>query len=156
MILEGLFGGVLGGLLRMAPEVIKFFDRKDERKHELNMLDKQLEGEKLKGDFRVEEKYVDFSTAQLDALSAAYKEQEVAVSKASQWVASASAFVRPGITYGIFALYLMFKVSMIISGLTTGQPWLTVLGTWNVEDVAMLNMILSYWFVSRSIDKYRK
>lgn len=155
MLLEGLFGGLLGGLLRLAPEVIKFFDRKDDRKHELSMLDKQLDYEKLKGEFQVEEKYVEFSTAQLDALSAAYKEQEVAVGRASKWVASASAFVRPGVTYGIFGLYMVFKVSMIISGLTTGQPWLIVLGAWSVEDMAMLNMIISYWFVNRSIEKYR-
>lgn len=156
MILEGIFGGLLGGLLRLAPEVIKFFDRKDERKHELSMFTLQTELEKVKGEFRVEEKYVDFSTAQLGALEAAYQEQQTAVSKSSKWVANISALVRPSITYIIFGLYVMFKISMIVAGLSTGQPWLTVFGTWTEADMAMLNMILGFWFLGRSIEKYKK
>ncbi len=156
MILEGLFGGLLGGIMRLAPEVIKFFGAKEANKHELEMFKLQTELEKVKGEFKVEEKYVEFSTAELGALSEAYKEQATAVSKADTWVANASAMVRPGITYVIFGLYVLFKISMIILGISTGQPWLTVFGTWGVEDMAMLNMIVSYWFVSRSIEKYRK
>lgn len=155
MILESLFGGVLGGLLRLAPEIIKFFDRKDERKHELNMFTLQTDLEKVRGEFRVEEKYVDFSTAQLGALEAAYKEQATAVSKASKWVANVSAMVRPSVTYIIFGLYVMFKISMIVAGLSTGQQWVIVFGAWTEADFAMLNMILSFWFTSRSIEKYR-
>ena len=34
MIAESLLGGIFGGLLRLAPEVMKFFDRKNEREHE--------------------------------------------------------------------------------------------------------------------------
>jgi len=35
-ILAGLLGGVFGGVFRLAPEVLKFIDKKDERKHELS------------------------------------------------------------------------------------------------------------------------
>lgn len=156
MILEGLFGGLLGGIMRLAPEVIKFFGAKEENRHELEMFKLQTDLEKIKGANQIEEKYVDFSTAELGALSEAYKEQAAAVSKSSQWVANASAMVRPSVTYIVFGLYVLFKVSMIILGISTGQPWITVFGTWMPEDMAMLNMILSYWFVSRSIEKYQK
>ena len=135
MILEGIFGGVLGGLLRIAPEILSFFDKKDERKHELNMFTLQTELEKVKGEFRVEEKYVDFSTAELNALSAAYKEQETAVSKASQWVANLSASVRPGVTYAIFSLYFFIKISLIITAISTGQPWVSFIGIRQTNDI---------------------
>ena len=36
-MMETLLGGVFGGLLRLAPEALKFFDQKNERKHELAM-----------------------------------------------------------------------------------------------------------------------
>ena len=49
-MIETLIGTLFGGIFRMAPEVLKWLDRKDERKHELSMFDKQLEADKLKGD----------------------------------------------------------------------------------------------------------
>lgn len=156
MVLEGIVGGLLGGAMRLAPEVIKFFDAKDERKHELNMFKLQTDLEKVKGTFKVEEKYVDYSVAELNALTASYKEQEAAVSKSSQWVANLSALVRPGITYVIFGLYVLMKIAMIVTGISTGQAWLAVLGTWTEADMALLSMITSYWFVSRDIQKYQK
>lgn len=157
MVLESLFGGLLGGLFRLAPEVIKFFDRKDERKHELAMFQLQTDLEKMRGEFRVEEKYVDFSVAQMDALAEAYKQQAAADSKAYKWVASISALVRPGITFTLFGLYVVFKLVMMYNGINDGIPWNTVVvQMWAAEDWAMLNMILSFWFLNRSIEQYRK
>ena len=37
----GIFGSLLGGIFRLAPEVLKYFDKKNERQHELAMFDKQ-------------------------------------------------------------------------------------------------------------------
>jgi len=42
MVLETLFGGVFGGILRLAPEVLKLLDRKNERQHELNLLEREM------------------------------------------------------------------------------------------------------------------
>lgn len=39
----GLLGSIFGGIFRMAPEVLKFFDKKNERMHELNMFARQCE-----------------------------------------------------------------------------------------------------------------
>lgn len=47
-MIETLIGGALGGLLRLAPEVLKWLDRKGERAHELAMQDKALEFEKVR------------------------------------------------------------------------------------------------------------
>jgi len=46
-MIETLLGGLLGGAFRLAPEVLKWLDRKGERGHELAMQDKVLEFEKL-------------------------------------------------------------------------------------------------------------
>lgn len=157
MVLESLFGGLLGGLFRLAPEVIKFFDRKDERKHELNLMGAQLDYERLKGEFKVEEKYVDYGVAQLDAIAEAYKQQATADSKAYKWVASLSALVRPGITFILFGLYVLVKMIMMYQGIDDGVMWQTVVvQSWKEEDWIMLNMVLSFYFLNRSIDRYRK
>ncbi len=41
-MIETLLGGLLGGAFRLAPEILKWLDRKGERGHELAMQDKAL------------------------------------------------------------------------------------------------------------------
>ena len=48
----GVIGSVLGGVFRLAPEVLKFFDKKNERLHELSMFSRQCELEQLRGALR--------------------------------------------------------------------------------------------------------
>ena len=47
-MLETLVGTLLGGAFRMAPELLKWLDRKGDRAHELAMFDKQIEADKLR------------------------------------------------------------------------------------------------------------
>ena len=54
-MIETLLGGLLGGAFRLAPEILKWLDRKGERSHELSMQDKALEFEKLRGAQRMGE-----------------------------------------------------------------------------------------------------
>ena len=54
-MIETLLGGVLGGLFRLTPELLKWLDRTGERRHELAMQDKALEFEKLHGTQRMTE-----------------------------------------------------------------------------------------------------
>lgn len=54
-MIETLLGGLLGGAFRLAPEVLKWLDRKGERGHELATQDKALEFEKLRGAQRMSE-----------------------------------------------------------------------------------------------------
>lgn len=45
----GVFGGLIGGLFRLAPEVLKYFDKKNERQHEMAMFSRQCELEQIRG-----------------------------------------------------------------------------------------------------------
>lgn len=153
---SGILGSLFGGLFRLAPELLKLFDRKNEREHELNMFKLQTDIEKLRGEFRIEERYVEHSNATLDAIGEAFKQQGIADSKAWKWVASLSALVRPGVTYILFGMYVIHKVIIMSYAMNTGATWQELAVTsWTMEDFAMLNMILTFWFVGRSIEKYR-
>ena len=154
---SGVIGSLFGGLFRLAPEVLKFFDKQNDRKHELAMMDKQLDYEKLKAEFNVEEKYVDFSVHQLDAMQEAFKEQAATATSSYKWVSALSALVRPVVTYVLFGLYVCFKIAMMYYAVQTGIPWNEVMQqAWNQDDFAMLNAILMFWFVGRTIQQYRK
>lgn len=153
----GLLGSIFGGLFRLAPEVLKFFDKKNERQHELAMFTLQTDLEKMRGEFRVEEKYVDHSVAQLDAIQEAFKEQSRTASNSYKWVAALSALVRPSITYVIFGLYVAVKLTAISYALSQGAHWSDVLPAhWDQDDFGLLTMVLTFWFVGRSIEKYQK
>ncbi len=45
----GLLGSIFGGIFRMAPEVLKWMDKKNEREHELNMFKFQCDLEAQRG-----------------------------------------------------------------------------------------------------------
>lgn len=156
-IAGGILGSLFGGLFRLAPEVLKFLDKGNERKHELAMFTLQTDLEKMRGEFKMEEKYVDHSVAQLNAIQEAFKQQGQDAAASYKWVAAASALVRPGITYFLFGLYVAVKMTAIVYAMQTGANWQAVLqANWTAEDFGMLNMILTFWFVGRAIEKYQK
>lgn len=152
----GLLGSIFGGLFRLAPEVLKWLDRKDERRHEYNMFTLQTDLEKVRGTFRMEEKYVEHSTEQLKAIQEAFKEQRQTAKEAGWFVSAISALVRPGITWALFGMYAGVKAAGLFIALAAGAPWQdVVLKGWTADDFAMLNMVLTFWFVGRAIEKYQ-
>lgn len=150
----GLLGSALGGLFRLVPEFLKIWDRKDERKHELAMFQLQTDLEKTRGEFKMEEKYVDYSIAQTQAIGEAFKQQAQDSKNSYPWVSALSALVRPVITYAIFAMYVGFKCVVIAHALSTGVPWIEVYDKhWTPDDFSMLMMILTFWFLGRPLEK---
>lgn len=153
----GLLGSIFGGLFRLAPEVLKFLDKKNERAHELAMFQLQTDLEKVKGQFRVEEKYVDYSVQQLDTIKAAFEEQGKTAQEAGKVVAAISALVRPGITWSLFGMYATVKAATLVLAFQTQAPWHEViLKCWDEDDFALFMMVISFWFVGRSIEKYQR
>lgn len=153
----GLLGSIFGGLFRLAPEILKFLDKANERKHELSMFQLQTDLEKLRGEFRVEEKYVDHSITQLDAIKEAFREQSETSKSAGWFVSAISALVRPGITWCLFGMYAAVKACAIYMAFLSDAPWYEVLkANWNENDFGLFTMVLTFWFVGRSIEKYQK
>jgi hypothetical protein len=153
----GLLGSIFGGLFRLAPEVLKFLDKANERKHELAMFQLQTDLEKVRGQFRMEEKYVDYSEQQLDTIKAAFEEQSQTAQAAGWFVAGISALVRPGITWAIFGMYAAVKAASLVLAFQSNAPWHEVImKCWDEDDFGLFTMILTFWFVGRSIEKYQK
>jgi len=154
-LLLGLLGAVSGGIFRLAPEVLKWLDRKNEREHELAMFTRQTDLEKVRGTFRMEERYAEYSTAQLETIKEAFKEQSATAKEAGAFVSAISALVRPGITWAIFFMYATVKIAALTLAINSGGDWREiVVKAWGPEDVAMLNMVISFWFVSRAIERH--
>ena len=155
-MLETLLGGVFGGLLRLAPEVFKIFDKKNERAHELRMLEAEMEFAKVRGEIAMRQADVHLQTAELDAMTQAFKEQSETAKNAGWFVSAISAMVRPTVTYLVLALYAAVKVAAYLIAIEQGGNWKDVLTSmWGSDDLAVFNMIISFWFVGRVYERSR-
>lgn len=154
--MEALLGGVFGGLLRMAPEAFKFFNQKNERKHELAMLGAEMEFAKVRGEIAMRQTEAQMTMAEVAAIGEAFKEQSATAQAAGKFVAGISALVRPFVTYLFVLAYALVKVAGFVIALEQGGEWKAVLTSmWGVDDMAVLNMILSFWFVGRVYERTR-
>lgn len=144
MIEATLLGGLLGGIGRMAPEILKFFDRKGERRHELAMLDKQIEMDKVRASAASDAAQAAQFTEALSALKSAYESQ--AVKSGNAIMDGIAILVRPTVTYIVFAMWVVVKLNSL-SEFNTLSEW------WGDADQAMLAGILNFWFLGRVFDK---
>jgi ABC-type multidrug transport system fused ATPase/permease subunit len=155
-MLETLLGGVFGGLLRLAPEVFKIFDKKNERAHELRMLEAEMEFAKVRGEIAMRQADVQLQTAELDAMTQAFKEQSETAKNAGWFVSAISALVRPTVTYLFLALYAAVKVAAYLIAIEQGGNWKDVLTSmWGSDDLATFNLVISFWFVGRVYERSR-
>ena len=155
-MIETLLGGVFGGLLRLAPEALKFFDQKNERKHELAMLEAEMRFAQVKGEIAMRQTEAQMQVAELTAMTEAIKEQSATAQAAGKVVAGISAMVRPFVTYLFVLAYAAVKVAAYLIALEQNGDWKQVLTSmWGVDDMAVLNMILSFWFVGRVYERTR-
>ena len=67
-----------------------------------------------------------------------------------------SALVRPLVTYWFVIMYSAVKIVGMAMAVQAGGDWKEVLvSSWTGDDMAMLVMILSFWFVGRVYEKQR-
>jgi ABC-type multidrug transport system fused ATPase/permease subunit len=155
-MIESLLGGVFGGVLRLAPELFKLFDKKNERAHELRMVEAEMEFAKVRGEIAMRQADVQLQTAELDAMTQAFKEQSATAKNAGWFVSAISALVRPTVTYLFLALYAAVKVAAYLIAIEQGGNWKDVLTSmWGSDDLAVFNMIISFWFVGRVYERSR-
>ncbi|TXH00945.1 MAG: hypothetical protein E6R09_07645 [Rhodocyclaceae bacterium] len=157
-MIETLLGGLLGGAFRMAPEILKWLDRKGERGHELAMQDKALEFEKLRGAQRMGEIGAAADGAWNTGAIEALKEAVAAQGQRSGigWADALSASVRPVITYWFMALYCAAKAATFAAGVSAGAGWGdAILHAWTDADQALWAGVLNFWFLGRVFDRVR-
>ena len=155
--MEPVIGTLLGGLFRLAPEIMGQLDRKNERKHELDMLRAQMDADKLRAEWRAQEASAAYN-ATIDAeFVAAYRD---AVRGQSQitgigWVDALSQTVRPILTYW----WCMVLVSVAMSArfylaLTGGLPLAEAfLSVWGVWEQSLVSTVMSFWFLDRVLKR---
>jgi len=155
---SGLLGSIFGGLFRLAPEVLKWLDRKNERAHELSMFQAQCMLERERGSQKLQEigaqRDMAVDVASLDAFKAAIDSQTEMAKAAGGWVASLSASVRPVVTYWILAVWSGAHVYLAIAASLAGTPPADVFKQMMSADFAALVAgTINFWFLDRTLAK---
>lgn len=156
MLLETVIGAAGGGLLRLAPEILKFLDRKSERVHELALGAQQYKLMELQQHTQMQVAETQAESSQLVAALEALREgiKAQATSSGLKWVEAISQTVRPFVTYIVAGMWAAVKIATAVNLFESG---LSLAGAvemaWNTADAAMLAGILNFWFLGRVFDK---
>jgi hypothetical protein len=152
----GIFGSLIGGIFRLAPEVLKFFDKKNERQHELAMFDRQCDLEKVRGEMKLAEigaqRDAAIDAGVMDAFNAAINQQAEMAKAAGGWAASLSASVRPVVTYWVIALWSFVHLWYAWNAWMNGSSPQEVFSTMMTADfMALVSGTINYWFLDRTL-----
>lgn len=153
--METLIGTLFGGLFRLAPEFIKWLDRKNERAHELSMFGKQIELDQLRATNALQqtkaEGEISIATKDIEALIAGANAQ--AVRTGIRWVDAINSLMRPTITFWwVIVLQTSVMVTTIAMHVSAGSsPGEALLKIWGTDEKAIVASIISYWFLDRTL-----
>ena len=154
----GIFGSLIGGVFRLAPEVLKWLDKKDERAHERLMFEQQCQLEQVRGQQKLAEigaqRETTVDAGVMDAFNSAIEQQTEMVKAAGGWVASLSASVRPVVTYWVLLIWSFIHVWFAWNAWATGAAPDQVFKTMMTNDFcALVSGTLNYWFLDRTLAK---
>lgn len=152
----GILGSIFGGLFRLAPEVLKYFDRKNERAHEQKMFEQQCALEAQRGAQKLQEIGAQHAMAVdqgvLDAFKGAIDQQAEMVKAAGGWVASLSASVRPVVTYWVLFIWSFVHIWFAWNAWLQGMPPIEVFKTaMSADFAALVAGTINYWFLDRTL-----
>ncbi len=143
----------LAGFISSAfPDVLKLVRDRADRKHELAILDRQLEAQREGHTQRLEEIQIQADMTESKALY-----QHASLPSHVKWVEALRASVRPIITYAFFALFVFVKVMTLITLMQQGFTVInSVLTIWDDETQALFAAVMAFWFGQRSVTKSRQ
>jgi hypothetical protein len=153
-MIETLLGGVFGGALRLAPEVLKWFDRKNEREHELKMTQLEHDFAKTSAESALRQGQQNLVSKEYDVLGVALETQATMSVAGGKFISAINALVRPLVTYLFLVMYAAVKVAMYMLAVDQSGAWQqVVLNLWTQDDITILFMIISFWFVGRVYER---
>jgi hypothetical protein len=141
-----LLGSVLGFGTSFLPKVMDYFQDKQDKKHELFLMDKQLEQQIHLNNQKMQMMDI---TADIEETKALHKEHASITKKSSQWCINLSSTVRPVITYCLFIEFAALTLSVNMGWMDLVQ-YATI---WNSEFQAIWAAVVSFWFGSRSFQR---
>ena len=143
-----LLATLLGFISSTFPDLLKLWKDGADRKHELAILQMQLEQQQQGHVNRLEEIQVVADGIEARAL---YKTYSIGI----KWVDALNGTVRPVLAYSFFLLYASVKYAQISILLDTVNILEAFPLIWHEEDQTIFASIVSFYFGTRAMGKLR-
>ena len=164
-----LLSAIAGFASPFLPEVFKFFQRGQDNKHELAMLEIRMKMAGQEHLYRMEEISAQADIAEARELHKPVQSFGVQILDKAQaslprwvwvpvfWLFSLldlfTSSVRPGITYLFAGGYMLYKIALfrVLTSNRFENDWFgAVVQIWVPEDYAVLSLVLAFWFGVRA------
>jgi hypothetical protein len=147
-----LLGSLLGFGTSFLPEVLNYFKRGQEQKHELQRMKMEIELMAKRSEFKIQELDKEAEIKEAEGL---YKHDSV---DAGGFINALRGSVRPIITYCFFGLFVAIKVTALISLMSLPEMQLNMALSmiWDDQTAGLFSAIMAFWFGNRAVSKYYK
>tara|TARA_B100000886_G_C20421756_1_gene491940 strand:+ start:2626 stop:3087 length:462 start_codon:yes stop_codon:yes gene_type:complete len=147
-----LLGSLLGFGTSFLPEVLNYFKRGQEQKHELQRMKMEIELMAKRSEFKIQELDKEAEIKEAEGL---YKHDSV---DAGGFINALRGSVRPIITYAFFGLFVAIKVTALISLMSLPEMQLNMALSmiWDDQTAGLFSAIMAFWFGNRAVSKYYK
>ena len=145
-----LMGSLLGFGTSFLPKVMEFFQDKQDKKHELAVMEVQIRQQKEVASQKLEAINVEADIREIEALQKSIQPSGV------RWIDGLRGSVRPVITYSFFLLFVFVEVSAYLSLTASGVSGLDAAGAiWDEDTKALFAAVISFWFGGRAIARLK-
>ena len=147
-----LLGSLLGFGTSFLPEVLNYFKRGQEQKHELQRMKMEIELMAKRSEFKIQELDKEAEIKEAEGL---YKHDSV---DAGGFINALRGSVRPIITYAFFGLFVAIKVTALIGLMSLPEMQLNMALSmiWDDQTAGLFSAIMAFWFGNRAVSKYYK
>jgi hypothetical protein len=146
-----LVGSLLGFGTSFLPKVMDFFQDKQDKKHELAVMEVQIHQQKEIASQKLESVNVEADIREIEALQKSMQPSGV------RWIDGLRSSVRPVITYSFFCLFVFVEVAAYLSLTAKGVSGLDAAGLiWDEDTKALFAAVISFWFGGRAIARGKK
>ncbi|RYE05746.1 MAG: hypothetical protein EOP33_00545 [Rickettsiaceae bacterium] len=144
-----LLASIAGFISSLIPEILKFSKDKNDKDHEIKILDRQIEFNKRSRKTTLEDIAVSGDIIEQQALYSTYK-------SGIYWVDALNGSVRPVLAYSFFLAYLTIKLIQFkaITAYSSLIEYINVI--WSIDDQAIFASIISFYFGQRTFSKFSK
>jgi len=146
-----LLGSLLGFGTSFLPKVMDYFQDKQDKAHELKVMEVQIRQQKELASQKLEMVNVEADIREIEALQKSMQPTGVA------WVDGLRGSVRPVITYAFFGLFIFVEVSAYLALTAAGISGLdAVNAVWDEDTKALFAAVIAFWFGGRAINRGKK
>ncbi len=141
-----LLASIAGFISSIVPEIIKYLKDINDKKHELDIMAKQIEYSTTTNIRNLEEIHVSRDILEHASLYSTYKTDV-------KWVDSLNGSVRPILAYCFFIMYIGVKYVQYMAITASAHVIEYIEIIWNVDDQAIFAGIISFYYGQQTFRK---